>query len=63
MELHAGVATLGVAGIPGWNYQLQRSVDLKNWAKIVSVVSMELAPVSYDDPLRPGAAFYRVLAP
>ena len=56
-------AELGVTGIPGYTYVLQRSTDLAVWVELGRFLMPNDAPVPYADPnAPPAAAFYRVLA-
>jgi hypothetical protein len=56
-------ADLGVTGIPGYTYVLQRSTDLAVWLELGRFLTPNDVPVPYADPnAPPAAAFYRVLA-
>jgi uncharacterized repeat protein (TIGR03803 family) len=55
---------LGIAGIPGYTYALQRSTDLAAWAELGRFLMPPSALVPYVDAnAPPAAAFYRIILP
>jgi hypothetical protein len=47
------------AGIPGRNYQVQRSTDLNNWTTLATLPAPPHGIIEYNDPMVLPAAFYR----
>ncbi|HEU0009461.1 MAG TPA: cadherin-like domain-containing protein, partial [Verrucomicrobiae bacterium] len=47
------------AGIPGRNYQVQRSTDLNNWTTLITLPAPPHGILEYEDTMELPAAFYR----
>ena len=47
------------AGIPGRNYQVQRSTDLNNWTTLTTLPAPPHGIIEYNDPMVLPSAFYR----
>jgi hypothetical protein len=53
--------SLGLTGIPGYGYQLQRSANLATWTNLASFVPSANPATTYSDSdAPPEAAFYRL---
>jgi hypothetical protein len=63
-RLPDGSVSLSFEGHPGFQYDIQRSTDLKAWERLTTINGGATGRLDYLDPAAPApAAFYRVVAP
>lgn len=59
-----GTVEVGFHGIPNYPYSIQRSVDLKTWQNMASVIADAAGHVIFVDPAPPNpSAYYRITSP
>jgi hypothetical protein len=62
ITVSGGTATINFAGIPGFQYEVQRSPDLSNWTTLETTTAPADGVFSYTDNSAPnGSAYYRLL--
>ena len=57
-----GQVSLTFRGIPGRSYLIQRSIDLRNWPTVATVIASDTGTIEWQDPTPPGPTSYYRLA-